>query len=124
MHKRKSILRQETPVPQTPLIDAASRFDEMIAPSKKKVLGLAAGEVSSPCGSSQFPGCAVDDKPILVLWFREGSATPILNADARRGGGLANGKEPSYVVIEDLKVSGLEDTSPAVRTELTATLAW
>ncbi|XP_075549839.1 nephrin-like isoform X2 [Dermacentor variabilis] len=58
----------------------------------EEVLGLAGGEVSLPCGSSQFPGLAADDEPILVLWFREGSATPILSADARRGGGLANAK--------------------------------
>ncbi|KAL3251118.1 hypothetical protein MRX96_055240 [Rhipicephalus microplus] len=58
----------------------------------EEVLGLAGGEVSLPCGSSQFPGLAEDDEPILVLWFREGSATPILSADARRGGGLANAK--------------------------------
>lgn len=60
--------------------------------SPDEVLGLAGGEVSLPCGSSQFPGLAPDDEPILVLWFREGSATPILSADARRGGGLANAK--------------------------------
>ncbi|XP_037574392.1 nephrin [Dermacentor silvarum] len=58
----------------------------------EEVLGLAGGEVSLPCGTSQFPGLAADDEPILVLWFREGSATPILSADARRGGGLANAK--------------------------------
>ncbi|XP_075749930.1 nephrin isoform X2 [Rhipicephalus microplus] len=58
----------------------------------EEVLGLAGGEVSLPCGSSQFPGLAEDDEPILVLWFREGWATPILSADARRGGGLANAK--------------------------------
>ncbi|XP_070394039.1 nephrin-like [Dermacentor albipictus] len=58
----------------------------------EEVLGLSGGEVSLPCGSSQFPGLAADDEPILVLWFREGSATPILSADARRGGGLANAK--------------------------------
>ncbi|KAL1476732.1 hypothetical protein MTO96_036287, partial [Rhipicephalus appendiculatus] len=58
----------------------------------EEVLGLAGGDVSLPCGSSQFPGLAEDDEPILVLWFREGSATPILSADARRGGGLANAK--------------------------------
>nr|XP_054926231.1 nephrin-like [Dermacentor andersoni] len=58
----------------------------------EEVFGLAGGEVSLPCGSSQFPGLAADDEPILVLWFREGSATPILSADARRGGGLANAK--------------------------------
>ncbi|KAH9368827.1 hypothetical protein HPB48_004326 [Haemaphysalis longicornis] len=64
-----------------------------------EVLGLAGGEVSLPCGSSQFPGLAPDDEPILVLWFREGSATPILSADARRGGGLANAKQLQIKVV-------------------------
>ncbi|EEC03606.1 hypothetical protein IscW_ISCW002959 [Ixodes scapularis] len=60
----------------------------------EEVVAVAGGEVSLPCGAANnpFPGLAVGDEPCLLLWFREGSATPILSADARRGGGLHNAK--------------------------------
>ncbi|CAN8014931.1 unnamed protein product, partial [Ixodes persulcatus] len=60
----------------------------------EEVTAVAGGEVSLPCGAADnpFPGLAVGDEPCLLLWFREGSATPILSADARRGGGLHNAK--------------------------------
>ncbi|KAG0426738.1 hypothetical protein HPB47_026164, partial [Ixodes persulcatus] len=62
--------------------------------AQEEVTAVAGGEVSLPCGAADnpFPGLAVGDEPCLLLWFREGSATPILSADARRGGGLHNAK--------------------------------
>ncbi|KAM7313209.1 nephrin [Ixodes scapularis] len=62
--------------------------------AQEEVVAVAGGEVSLPCGAANnpFPGLAVGDEPCLLLWFREGSATPILSADARRGGGLHNAK--------------------------------
>ncbi|CAN7981438.1 unnamed protein product, partial [Ixodes pacificus] len=62
--------------------------------AQEEVMAVAGGEVSLPCGAADnpFPGLAVGDEPCLLLWFREGSATPILSADARRGGGLHNAK--------------------------------
>lgn len=59
-----------------------------------EVIGVSGGEATLPCSGAngQFPGLEPGDEPCLVLWFREGSPTPILSADARRGGGLVNAK--------------------------------
>ncbi|XP_064469484.1 neural cell adhesion molecule 1-like [Ornithodoros turicata] len=52
-----------------------------------EVTGIVGREVSLPCDLRPAVGEPTDDVPLLVLWFREGFPTPLLSADARRGGG-------------------------------------
>ncbi|XP_064469488.1 hemicentin-2-like [Ornithodoros turicata] len=57
-----------------------------------EVTGVAGREVSLPCDLRPAVGEPIDDEPLLVLWFREGFPTPLLSADARRGGGLSRAR--------------------------------